>query len=247
MVGKDQGWITVYVDGKYGYVRDGKPVYMNWADTFHLAPKDLEPHKSYPLICGYDCTGRNQAWTVNQWLPNGKFHTYDEIFREDTDVRTFLSENVKPFMQSKYAGLPLRVIGDPAGKTRSDTDSNNALKEAKLQKIIIHPAYSNTWDSRYGAVNRLLIGSPIDGKGRYQLNPRCKILHKGFLGEYRLARVQVTGQERYKDQPEKNKASHLHDALQYAAMGTERGLEEFGRNSRPARSQSPSPSMGAFT
>src|SRR3972149_5926266 len=247
MVGKDQGWITVYVDGKYGYVRDGKPVYMNWTDTFHLAPKDLEPHRSYPLICGYDCTGRNQAWTVNQWLPNGRFHTYDEVFREDTDVRTFLSENVKPFMQSKYAGLPLRVIGDPAGKTRSDTDSSNALKEAKLQKIIIHPAYSNTWDSRYGAVNRLLIGSPIDGKGRYQLNPRCKILHKGFLGEYRLARVQVTGQERYKDQPEKNKASHLHDSLQYAAMGTERGLEEFGRSSRPARSQPPPPSMGAFT
>ena len=122
-----------------------------------------------------------------------------------------------------------------------------SFKEAKLQGLIIHPAYSNTLDSRHGAVNRLLIGSPIDGKGRYQLNPRCKILHKGFLGEYRLERVQVTGQERFKDEPAKNKASHVHDALQYAAMGTERGLEEFGRTSRPSRFSQPSPPMGAFT
>ena len=247
MVGKDQGWVTVYVDGKYGYVRDGKPVYMNWSDFFHLAPKDIEPHRSYPLICGYDCTGRNQAWVVNQWFPNGRFNTYDELYSEDTDVRTFLSEVVKPFMTAKYQGLPVRVIGDPAGKTRADTDSSNALKEAKLQKVIIHPAYSNTWDARYGAVNRLLTGTPIDNRGRYQLNPRCKMLHKGFLGEYRLDRVQVTGQERFKDQPAKNKASHPHDALQYAVMGTERSMEEFGRSSRPARSAQPSAPMGAFT
>lgn len=248
MIGKDQGWITVYVDGKYGYVRDGKPVYVNWSDHFHLAPKDMEPHRSYPLICGYDCTGRNHAWVVNQWLPNGRFHTYDEIFMEDTDVRTFLSEAVKPFMNSKYAGMPIRVIGDPAGKTRSDTDSSNAYKEALLQKIMIHPAYSNAWDARYGAINRLLIGAPIEGKGRYQLNPRCKMLHKGFLGEYRLERIMVVGQERYKDRPVKNRVAHLHDALQYAAMGTERGFEEFGRVFRqPVRAYASQPRIGAFT
>lgn len=247
MIGKDQGWITVYVDGKYGYVRDGKPVYPNYTDFFHLALKDTEPHRSYPLLCGYDCTGRNQAWVVNQWLPNGKFHTFDEIYREDTDARTFLSETVKPFMWAKYHGLPMRVVGDPAGKRRSDTDSSNAFKEAAKQKIIVHPAYSNTWDARYGAVNRLLIGSPIDGRGRYQINPRCKILHKGFLGEYRLERVQVSGDERFKDQPVKNRASHAHDALQYAAMGTERSIEEFGKSTRASRGTSPQPSMGAFT
>ena len=229
-------------------MRDGKPVYMNWTDVFHLAKKDEEAHKSYPLICGYDCTGRHQAWVINQWLPNGRFHTYDELYSEDTDVRTFLREVVKPFMWANYNGLPMRVIADPAGKRRGDTDSRNAFLEAKSQGVTLHPAYSNTWDARYGAVNRLLIASPIDGRGRYQLNPRCKILHKGFLGEYRLDRVQVSGQERFRDEPAKNKASHPHDGLQYSVMGTERGIEEFGRSSRhTARSQEPSPVMGAFT
>jgi hypothetical protein len=235
MVGKDAGWITVYVDGKYGYVRDGKPVYPNWSDHFHLvpnikAPKELEAHPSYPLICGWDCTGNHQGWTINQRLPNSKFCTYDELFAENTDARTFLTDVVKPFMWGNYMGIPwsrIYVIMDPASK-RSDTNPSNAKKEAKMLNIDnVFKAFSNSWDARYGAVNRLLMGM-VEGGGMYQLNRRCKILHKGFLGEYKMERKQVSGKEIYKDQPVKNKAADLHDALQYAAMGPSREEEEMG-------------------
>ena len=37
--GRDSQCITVYADGKCGYVRDGKPVCPIWSDPLRLAPK----------------------------------------------------------------------------------------------------------------------------------------------------------------------------------------------------------------
>lgn len=50
--GRDSQCTTVDVDGKYGYVRDGKPVCLIWSDHLHLAQKGEETQKAYPTIPG---------------------------------------------------------------------------------------------------------------------------------------------------------------------------------------------------
>jgi simple sugar transport system ATP-binding protein len=47
---------------------------------------------------------------------------------------------------------------------------------------------------------------------------RCTVLRKGFNGGYKYRRIQVTGDERYTDEPVKNGYSHPHDGLQYVAL-----------------------------
>ena len=47
---------------------------------------------------------------------------------------------------------------------------------------------------------------------------KCPSLVTGFLGGYHYRRMNVSG-ERYEDKPNKNKFSHVHDALQYAVIG----------------------------
>jgi hypothetical protein len=42
--------------------------------------------------------------------------------------------------------------------------------------------------------------------------------------------LQVVGQERYTDRPEKNELANIHDALQYAAMATESGTRDQSIN-----------------
>jgi hypothetical protein len=45
------------------------------------------------------------------------------------------------------------------------------------------------------------------------------VLRKGFLSEYKFDKVSTTVQgTKWKDKPEKNIYSHIHEALQYAAM-----------------------------
>jgi hypothetical protein len=74
-----------------------------------------------------------------------------------------------------------------------------------------------------------------DGKPQFQINPRCEVLRKGFLGRYQYKRVKVAGAaECYHDEPDKNEYSHPHDGLQYAAThvfgAAVRGREEQKRN-----------------
>lgn len=58
----------------------------------------------------------------------------------------------------------------------------------------------------------------IDGQPGFLLSRSCKTLRKGFCGGYKYERIQVSGDERYRDKPCKNRYSHPHDALQYLCL-----------------------------
>ncbi len=72
------------------------------------------------------------------------------------------------------------------------------------------------------------------------LDPRCGVLRKGFNGGYKYRRVQVSGDERFTDEPNKNRYSHPHDALQYAA------LESGGVQAITQSQQNKAPRLAAF-
>ncbi len=57
-----------------------------------------------------------------------------------------------------------------------------------------------------------------NGKPRFILSRHCKLLRKGFNGGYRYRQLNVSGETRYTDKPEKNSSSHIHDSLQYAMV-----------------------------
>src|SRR3546814_1590393 len=45
-------WIKVYVDGDYGFVQDGKPVFPEYRDHVHCRPMPLDPR--LPVHVGID-------------------------------------------------------------------------------------------------------------------------------------------------------------------------------------------------
>ena len=59
-------------------------------------------------------------------------------------------------------------------------------------------------------------------------------LIKGFTGGYHYRRLQVSG-ERYDEKPNKNRFSHIHDALQYLLLGAGEGrtLTMGNKSSKP--------------
>ena len=65
----------------------------------------------------------------------------------------------------------------------------------------------------------LFLNKMIDGKPGLVLDRRqCPTLYKGFVKDYIYMRVAVSGEERYKDKPHKNMASHPMDALGYDCL-----------------------------
>ena len=109
---------------------------------------------------------------------------------------------------------------DPAAGARVATDERSWVEVVSaVTGIAFRPAPSNALSLRLEAV-RQPMARLIDGRPGLLVSPTCKVLRRGFNSAYKFKRVFVGGSVvRYMDQPEKNEASHVQDALQYAMLG----------------------------
>jgi hypothetical protein len=132
-------------------------------------------------------------------------------------INQFARDVVKPFLAMHFPKYKIQATGDPAGAARADTDEKTCFMVLAENGIPAMPAITNEFVARREAVAKNL-NKLIDGQPGLLVHPDAKIIRKGFNGGYHYKRIQVTGQERYRDIPDKNDYSHPHDALQYAAL-----------------------------
>ncbi len=248
-IGKDPEFIKVYIDGEYGYIRDGKPVYSNYMDSVHCAEKDIEAMKGVPILLGLDF-GLSPACTLAQYLPNGKLNILKEFWEDNCGLRAFMTDIVKPYLVSKYRGWEIVTTGDPAGIKRGDTDERTCFMELASLGFPATPAPTNSLLARINAVD-VFLTKMVEGKPAFQLSPCCELLRRGFIGEYKLHKFRGAN-EHFSEIPLKNDFSHLADSLQYIALIADRGLSGVkglmgSRYDAPASSKSKPASMAAWT
>ena len=212
--GKSRDWIKVFILGQYGSITDGKPIYPEWNDDLHC--KKASPYPGRPLLLGFDY-GLTPACAVCQVSPRGQLVVLAELFAKDMGIRQFARDVVRPFLAMNFHDYGFQAAGDPAGLARSDTDEKTCFMELAEEGIACVPAPSNSFVARREAVAKYLTRM-VDGQPALLVDPGCDMIRRGFNGRYQYRRLQVVGEERYKDVPDKNDFSHLHDALQYAAM-----------------------------
>lgn len=256
MMGKSQDFIRITVDGEYGYVGEGKPVYLNWSTQVHAVDREIPVIKSLPLLIGLDF-GLNPAAIICQSTPDRRFNVIEELCGKDIVFREFLTRVLKPHLQSKYLGMDIVITGDPSGVKRSETDGNSCFKELKAQKLPGIPAPTNVLGPRLASVNSLLtrplvkISDTGEMQAPFQVSiPKCPTLVKGFQGGYHRKRVAVIGKEMYRDEPEKTFESHIHDALQAVALLVETGTMKISRRMSEFQGRQNTfvaPPVGAFT
>lgn len=221
--GKTDEWIKVYVKGRYGTVHDGKPVYPEWNDSLHV--REISPLQGVPLDIGLDF-GLTPAAVITQTDTRGRLLVLDEACGEDMAIRQFMQDVLIPLLTKSYpewwakkdAKEPMvRCFGDPAGNQKAQTDEKTCFQEVRSCGLQVRGAKTNGFVARRGAVAWFL-SKLSGGQPTMLLDPYCAVLRKGFNGGYKYRRIQVTGEERYTDEPMKNAYSHPHDALQYVAL-----------------------------
>jgi hypothetical protein len=91
------------------------------------------------------------------------------------------------------------------------------------------PAHTNDFEVRVAALDNLLT-QLIEGQPALLVDRTCQNLIAGLSGEYQFKRIQVTGQERFHDQPDKGPTSHVCEALHYCLMGAGEGDALFNQS-----------------
>lgn len=242
LAGNSEDHINVMVMGNYGTIKDGKPVYPQYNDRLHCPEKALGVIEDLPIGLGWD-GGLTPTCVIGQQTKRGQLRVIAELVSEDMGVRQFARDIVKPFLQRNFYGIKVAFSYiDPAGKGRGEAEAKSAMGilnddyvDYDINGKIIgnedgdliqplnmgfetEPAPTNDPTKRIDAVNSYII-KLVDGEPGYLVSRKCPMVRKGKIGGYQYKRIQVSGEERYRDKPDKNKYSHPADAEQYMALG----------------------------
>jgi hypothetical protein len=136
-------------------------------------------------------------------------------------VRTFAENIVLPSLQRDFPYCPKIGLSraDPSGVKRDEIMAEfSFIGELNALGIETIPAITNAVDMRVNAV-RFFLNRMVDGQPGFLISKKgCPVLFRGFTKDYVYKRIAVAGEERYRNEPDKNMSSHPHDALQYIAL-----------------------------
>lgn len=222
--GKSEDWIDVYIHAKFGKSLAGKPVFPSFKVDFHVAKNTLKPIRSgeKPLILGVDF-GLSPAVTVNQVDMQGRLLTFACATSEGMGITRFIAEKLKPLLAERFAGMPVIVVGDPAGSQRAQTDERSCFDILKAEGFRVVSAPTNSVVARIAAVEKFL-ARQVDGGAGHLIDPGCVELIRAMRGGYRY-KIKKSGES--EAAPEKNPHSHVADAHQYACLHAD-GRSMFG-------------------
>jgi hypothetical protein len=210
-------WCDVHVHAKYGKSLSGQAVFRaSFRPEYHVTYESLRAIHGYPLMVAQDF-GRTPAAIVTQMDARGRLNILAEATSTDTGLEQFIQTILKPLLVRKFAGFPVFVVADPAGRQKSQISEESPYDCLKRLGFKAYAAPTNDIEPRLRAVEQLLLrnvgASPallIDGAA-------CPVLVKAMKFEYRYRRKQAGELD---DKPEKtHPASDIADCLQYAALG----------------------------
>ena len=216
--GQTQEFINVFCLGVWGSVGFGKRVYPEFNSDLH-AVDDIESIQGEPLYLAYDF-GLTPACIVAQVSSRGQLRLLKEYVGIDIGLRSFTESVVLPSIAKEF---PYCTIGsctaDPSGAARNQImDEMSCINELNSMGIKTEAARTNNLEPRIAAV-RYFLNRMIDGKPALVLSKKgCPVLYNAFVKDYVYKRIAVAGEERYKEQPDKNMASHISDATQYLCL-----------------------------
>lgn len=200
-------------------MKDGKPVFPAFDYNIHVAKNEIEPIRHTPVIIGYDTSGIHPGVVLMQET-QGKWAVIDELYGDGIGLETFVEQLLIPLLRNKYPASPVIVSCDPANAKDSYTGlaPTAHLKELGFE---VHTPHTNDPKTRIRAVEQLL----NKNIGGIVVSPHCEMTIRAFQGGYRYKKLKISGtiETAYDAKPEKNKYSHLADALQYAALYINQG------------------------
>jgi hypothetical protein len=231
--GKTDSYIRVYYCNEFGFVEEGKRVHPEYVDSTHCASAPLVPSEGDEIVIGLDF-GLTPAAAVFAHKPNGQWWLIKELVTENIGIKQFGESILLPFMLTELLDFDVTIFGDTHGNTGSQNDKKtpgqvlSALgMDVKMPAMGCGPTLRR--EALAAPLSRL-----IDGQPGLLVDPSAKQIRKGLSSKFVYKRIQVVGDEKYHDKPDKNFWSHICEAAEHAMVGAGEG-KALTRKTRPKR------------
>lgn len=220
--GKSHDWIKVNLANEYGFAIDGKPVHPAYQDSIHCRP--CKPEQGFPIEFGIDF-GLTPAVTFGQKV-NGQWRVFKEMVTDHVSAEEFAPLLRDELNQLRARGFDLinTGAGDPSGNNGNQTTKKTPFDVLFAHGIDAAPAPGNNDPLlRRKALSQHFLRNTMAGEPGIIIDPSCVTLRKGLAGKFNYKRVKVSGDERYRDEPDKNFWSHVCEACEYMMLGAGEG------------------------
>jgi hypothetical protein len=147
------------------------------------------------------------------------------------------ADMLKGELNARFSKAEVLIWGDPAGMQRDQIFETTAFDHLKSLGMLARPTATNEFRTRREAM-AIPMGRLIEGKPGFLVSKKCVRLRKALAGGYHFKRVSMgSGQERFRDVPNKNEHSHVGDAAGYCCLGSEHRIMTKGPRSMGMQTQ----------
>ncbi len=214
--GKNLDWIRCYLEAKFVYVQEGRPVWPEFDDDTMVAD-GLEANPDMPLQIGLDF-GLTPAACIGQRQPSGCWFILGEVVSRDMGLARFANDLLM-YCNRHWPKHELEIFGDPAGGQRDQVFETTAFDHLQTIGLNARPAPSNDFQVRREG-GALPMTRLVQGRPGLQIDRSCNQTRKALAGGYHFKRIPDSrGAELFRDMPYKNEHSHIGDAFGYLMTG----------------------------
>ncbi len=201
-------WVRVFLDGEFGFIADGKPVYADFKPHIHV--KDTSYVPGIPVSRGWDFGYHSPAVVFSQKLGD-RLIVLGELEGKEETIDKFAKKVIGVSCQRFGKDATYVDYCDPAGRQKNDKSEKTSVQI--LQSLGVYP------QSKVQSINdgvliiRILLQKHDDGLPGLVIDRAARKLIQGFSGGYHYPEG---------DQPDNQKTpkkdnifDHLQDALRY--------------------------------
>lgn len=198
-----------FLEGQWGYVTEGTPIYGEFSPSRHVANLKVEP--GVTVYRGWDFGFRHPACVWLQALPTGHVHVLRELMGDSEDIESF-ARRVQTLTAQHFPNFPLVDYCDVAGIQKNDLGTSCV---AVLRRHGINPRFRKLriWKTIEGVrdlIARTSLGVPL-----LRVHTECHWVIEAFAGGY-VIDVKPSGEEMPQTRGDAGIHTHVMDALRYA-------------------------------
>ena len=216
--GKSENWIRANLGNELVYVTDGRPVHPAFNEAVHV--QHCGAHPGQTIYIGLDW-GRTPAAAFCCLNADGTWSVIDELVTENMSAYTF-GGILRDKISRDFPSHNVELFGDPAGTQKGQATDHSCFQMLEEHGLYATPCHTNKFELRAGALDSQLQRLQ-HGKPQIAFDPKCRTLVKGLAGAYQFKRLQVSGDDRFRDVPDKGPESHVVEALHYVLLSVDGG------------------------